>query len=100
VNKQTEPVDVLAVMGHAIESAGKMVKASNGDFRAVIYQDDLFKARAAIAELIEACQVYDDLRDRLFLLMMADPRRESLLKQVEEADKRRRAALALVGSAA
>jgi hypothetical protein len=54
VNKQTEPVDVLAVMGHAIESAGKMVKASNGDFRAVIYQDDLFKARAAIAELIEA----------------------------------------------
>ncbi|MGG2101716.1 hypothetical protein [Stenotrophomonas sp. NRRL B-14846] len=47
------PVDVLAVLDRAIESAGLMVKAS-GDLRAVAYQDDLFKARAAVAELIEA----------------------------------------------
>lgn len=47
------PVDVLAVMDRAIESAGLMIKAS-GDLRAVAYQDDLFKARAAVAELIEA----------------------------------------------
>lgn len=46
-------VNVLAVLDRAAESAGMIVKESNGDFRAVIYQDDLFKARAAIAELIE-----------------------------------------------
>ena len=49
-----DKIDVLAVMDRAAESAGEIVKASNGDFRAVIYQDDLFKARAAIAELIAA----------------------------------------------
>lgn len=49
----TAPVDVLAMLDRAAESAGEIVKASNGDFRAVIYQDDLFKARAALAELIE-----------------------------------------------
>lgn len=54
VDGRAAPVDVLAVMDRAAESAGEIVKASNGDFRAVIYQDDLFKARAAIAELIEA----------------------------------------------
>lgn len=48
-----DAVDVLAVMDRAIESAGLMIKAS-GDLRAVAYQDDLFKARAAVAELIEA----------------------------------------------
>lgn len=54
-------IDTLAVMDRAIESAGLMVKES-GDMRAVAYQDDLFKARAAVAELIEASTV---LRARL-----------------------------------
>ena len=73
--KQDETkVDVLAVMDRAAESAGEIVKASNGDFRAVLYQDDLFKARAAIAELIEAVGAFKGKRGAFMALGAQDAR--------------------------
>jgi hypothetical protein len=57
-NAAKNGVDVLVVLDRAVESAGLMVKES-GDLRAVAYQDDLFKARAAVAELIDVASVFD-----------------------------------------
>jgi len=69
------PVDVLAVLDRAIESASLMVKAS-GDMRAVAYQDDLFKARAAVAELIEALDGLDHAYCRAGPQLTRDERME------------------------
>lgn len=77
MSAQTKPIDVLAVMDRAAESAQRIIEASNGDARAVIYQADLFKARAAIAELIEADKECDAISAELRRIDMAGPRHGS-----------------------
>lgn len=94
-------VDVLAVMDRAAESAGLMVKAS-GDLRAVAYQDDLFKARAAVAELIEADFAYDvamATRHSLAYLACAPIKQRRIQERLLSACKRRTAALSRVRGA-
>lgn len=51
------------------------------------------RVRDAIAELIAADEEYDRIRNRMYLLLLADPRRDALEEELKVCSARRAAAL-------
>jgi hypothetical protein len=60
MNAQAQRVDVLAVMGHCLETVRKIADALPGDARAALFANDIVNARAAVAGLIAASQAIDE----------------------------------------